>query len=89
MLETVRENIASLIALYEKEKERNRELALSLSRSEDELASCRKQITELKRQIANQELSGAFMGQEGNAVARNRLNKLIREIDNCIRLLQN
>lgn len=89
MLETIRENIASLIALYEKERKRNGELELSLKKSEEELAACKKQITDLKRQIANQELSSAFLGQGGNAAAKDRVNKLIREIDNCIRLLQN
>ena len=48
----------------------------------------RKQITDLNQQIDNIRLASAFTGAGGNAAAKERIEKLIREIDKCIKLLE-
>lgn len=88
MLEGVREHIASLIAAYEAAKQRNAELESKLEESENALAACKKQITELNRQIDNLRLTSAFTGSGNTQEAKDRINKLVKEIDKCIKLLQ-
>ena len=88
MLESLKENIAKLISLYEAQKQRSEQLAEKLSQSEASLEACRKQITELERQVDNLKLSGAFVSSGDNSIAKERLTKLIAEIDRCIKLLQ-
>ena len=41
----------------------------------------------MNRQIDNQRLTSAFAAEGGNAEAKQRLTKLIAEIDKCISLL--
>ncbi|MCQ2181723.1 MAG: hypothetical protein MJY50_06675 [Bacteroidales bacterium] len=88
MLEGLRQNVTGLLALYEGERQRADSLAATLSQTEKELESCRKQITDLNRKIDNIKLTGAFVPETGNPVAKERIEKLIREIDKCIRLLE-
>ncbi|MBQ9310613.1 MAG: hypothetical protein IJ222_07095 [Bacteroidales bacterium] len=88
MFEEVRADIAKLIALYEGEKLRADELQLKLARNIAEVEACRQQIAELNRQIDNQRLTSAFASAEGNPEAKQRLTRLIAEIDKCIALLE-
>ena len=88
MLEGVRHNFTRLIALYESERQRADDLASRLSDREKEVETYRKQITDLNRKIDNMKLAGAFVPEGGNAAARERIEKLIREIDKCIKLLE-
>jgi len=88
MLEKVRTSIERLIALYEGEKQRAKELGMEIERKNAEMDSCRKQIADLERQVDNLKLMGAFTGGE-NSVARERINRMIADIDKCISLLEN
>lgn len=88
MLEGIRDNIGKLIALYEAQKQRSDELEKALNEKQQALDTCRKQITELNRQIDNLKLTGAFMSIGSTSAAKERINKLIGEIDKCINLLQ-
>jgi len=87
MLQDVRDNIKRLIALYEKERERANVAAAEIERLNVELETCRKQNTELNRKIDNIRLSGVFSSSSSNE-SKERLDKLIREVDKCIRLLE-
>ena len=87
MLEQIRTYVTKLIALYEGEKKRADDNAALLGQTRDELEACKKQIAELNRQIDNQRLTSAFAAEGGNAEAKQRLTKLIAEIDKCISLL--
>lgn len=89
MIEDIKSDLARLIALYEGEKQRADRLEESLSASARTVEDCKKQIAELERQIDNQQLAGAFMTGESSAVAKERITRLIREIDKCISLLEN
>ena len=88
MLEGVRHNFTRLIALYESERQRADDLASRLSDREKEVETYRKQITDLNRKIDNLKLTEALAAGGGNPAARERIEKLIREIDRCINLLE-
>lgn len=84
----LRSNIARLIALYEAEKQRADSLASKLSVSEGEILKYREQITDLNLQIDNQRLMSAFLAGGDREQANERISRLIREIDKCIKLLE-
>ena len=85
----IRSGIARLIALYEAEKQRADALAGKLAESEDQVRKYKEQITDLNLQIDNQRLMSAFLGEGNHDEAKARINGLIREIDKCIKLLEN
>ena len=89
MISDLRSKIERLISLYEREKQRADELAAQLEASKAEIADKKHQITELNSQIDHYKLAGAFTGSEDVQASKERLNKLIREIDKCIKLLAN
>ena len=89
MISDLRSKIERLISLYEREKQRGDELASQLEASRAEIADKKQQITELKSQIDHYNLAGAFTSSEDVQASKERLNKLIRDIDKCIKLLAN
>ncbi len=89
MISDLRSKIERLISLYEREKQRGDELASQLEASRAEIADKKQQITELKSQIDHYKLAGAFTSSEDVQASKERLNKLIRDIDKCIKLLAN
>jgi phage shock protein A len=89
MLEDIQKNFESLIALYESEREANIGLRSRLAASEASNETCRKQITELERQVENLKLAEAFLTPTGSSdSAKERIDRLIKEIDKCISLLE-
>ena len=89
MLEGIQKNFERLIALYETEKETCEGLRTKLAQSEASNDAYRKQITELEKQIENLRLAEAFLTPSGNAEgAKERIDKLIKEINRCISLLE-
>ena len=89
MLEGVKTNIEKLIALYEAERSERERLQAELQRSKADNESCRKQIEDLEQQVNNLHLSEAFgMAGDGSA-AKEKIERLIKEIDRCISLLEN
>lgn len=90
MLEEVRNNFRRLMAAYESEKEENRVLREELKTAGDRITGYKKQIEELERKIDNLGLTGAFLGGDGdaNVEAKRKIDRLIREIDRCIKLME-
>lgn len=88
MLEDIKTNITRLIALYEGEKQRADALESSLRGSEALIEQYKAQITDLNSKIDNLKLSMAFTGRGDNELAKARIEKLIREIDKCIKMLE-
>ena len=89
MLEILKQRIQKLIALYETEKAERVKLRMELEKSQRQNEAYREQITELEREIDNLKLKGAFMaGGTDNAQARKRIDKLVKEIDRCITLME-
>lgn len=89
MLDDIKLNIAKLISLYEAEKHRADSLAEELVKKDEEISVCKEQITDLNQQIDNLNLMNAFGVASEPALAKDRINKMIREIDKCIKLLEN
>ena len=89
MVESLKQNFERLIALYEGEKQKNAQLASQMEEYRKAAESGQQQITDLKKQIENLKLAGAFTsGGRGSAVAKEKIDKLIRDIDKCISFLE-
>ena len=89
MLESLRKDIEKLISLYEAEKAERVRLQTLLAESRAENESCRNQIGDLEQQVNNLRLSEAFGAAGDKAAAKDKIEKLIKEIDKCISLLEN
>ena len=88
MLEEIRKHIERLIALYESEKAENEKLHAELAECKDAGASYRKRIMELESEIETRKLTEAFTGGGDKDAAKEKIDKLIREIDKCISCLE-
>ena len=89
MTDKLKERIQQLIAAYESERAERRRLETELEKSELENAQHKKQITELERTIDNLKLADAFKaGNADNTEARKKIDRLIKEIDKCITLVE-
>ena len=89
MLETVKSDIERLIAVYEREKAKNALLSSELEESRKKIEHYTKQIEELSNQIESLKLQTAFTGSSSDTeAAKKKVEKLIREIDKCISLME-
>lgn len=88
MLENVRTQIEQLIARYEAEKAENTRLRQELHTCEETGAALRKQIKELESEIETRKLTEAFSGGAATEDVRDKVDKLIKEIDKCISYLE-
>ena len=88
MLEDIRKHIEKLIVLYEAEKAENERLRQELHTSEETGAALRKHIKELESGIEARYLADAFSVTADPAAAKERVDKLIREINRCISLVE-
>ena len=89
MSETLRQSIRRLISLYETEKSERARLESELEKAQMQNETCKEQITELKKEIDNLKLKQAFMADSAdNIQARKKIDKLIKEIDRCISLME-
>ena len=88
MLEDIKSNIEKLISLYETEKQRADALQAQLEQSREAIAAYKEKVTDLDSQIDNLRLQYAFSGAGDPVLAKERITKLIREIDRCIKLLE-
>ena len=89
MLEGIKTNIEKLIALYEVEKSERERLQSELLQCKADNESCRKRIEDLEQQVNNLHLSEAFGVAGDGSAAKEKIEKLIKEIDKCISLLEN
>lgn len=87
MIEDLRKDVEQLISLYESEKSRGDTLAAKLIVREAEVVKYKQQITELTKQIDRYKLADAFTSDGDKTAAKERIDKLIKEIDKCIRLI--
>ena len=89
MIDKLKERIQQLIAAYETERAERIRLESELDQSQSQNAEYKKQITELERTIDNLKLADAFKaGNADNTEARKKIDKLIKEIDKCITLME-
>ena len=78
----------ALIAAYESEKAECDRLRAELDKSEAQNRAYEQQIIELERQIDNHRLAGAFLNGD-NTESKKKIDRLIKEIDKCISLMEN
>ena len=78
MLEDLKTDISRLMALYEKEKQKAGSLALRLAEEEERTRKYKEEILRL----------GAAFADSGEGKEGKSLDRLIREIDECIKLLE-
>ena len=88
MLEDIRKHIEKLIALSEAEKVENEHLRTELAAAKETGESYRKRIMELESEIETRKLTEAFTGGGDTTGAKEKIDKLIREIDKCISWLE-
>ena len=88
MFDAVRQKIAQLMAAYESEKAECERLRAALEQSTAQNEAYQKQIIELERQIDNYKLAGAFKADGDNVESKKKIDRLIKEIDKCISLME-
>ena len=89
MLDNIKLKIEQLIAAYEKEKMERIRLQEELQQSKNQNDAYKLQITELEREIDNLKLTKAFMADgTDNAQAIKKIDRLMKEIDKCIKLME-
>ncbi len=87
-LDSLKTRIEVLVSNYEQVSAHNRELSEELDRCRHELDTNKLRINELEKQIENLQLIGAFsVSSRDNREAKQKIGKLIKEIDNCIDML--
>lgn len=87
MLEGIRQNIEKLVALYEGQKAESERLSAELSGCRQAMEALKGKNTELERQVDTLRLSQAFNSADSHD-ARQRIEKLIKQIDKCIAQLE-
>jgi chromosome segregation ATPase len=89
MIEKLRQRIQQLISAYETERQERKRLESELEKSSMQNMAYREQILELERTIDNLKLADAFKsGNADNTEARKKIDRLIKEIDRCITLME-
>jgi transcriptional regulator len=84
----LRNNLKRIINLYESQKEKNRVLTKKNEELNSILSLIKKEDEELKLKYNNIELAKAINESSGtNHDARIKVNRIVREIDKCIALL--
>ena len=82
------EKLRKLIFLYKSLKEENRDLRLKMAQKEKEVEECKAICSKIEKESANLKLAKIISLDDGEiSHARERLSKLVREVDNCIALL--
>ena len=88
MLEDVRKQIEKLIARYEAGKAENERLRAELQACKETGEAYRRQIMELESTIETLKLTEAFTAGGDHRAAKEKMDRLIREIDKCISYLE-
>ena len=85
---TLRNNLKQIINLYVKQKEENKRLNQINSELTNKITLLSKEKEELKIKGTNTNMTKAFIDASGsNHDAKIKVNRIVREIDKCIALL--
>ncbi len=88
IIASLRNNLKQIINLYENQKEEDKKLKQRNSELADQIALLSKENEELKIKGTNTDLTTAFIAASGtNHDAKIKVNRIVREIDKCIALL--
>ena len=91
ILDSIEKKVARLIADNRRLKDDRERLAASRDRMRDENRLLVAKVAELERRLTVMELREGFSGEtadsKGTKAARARVNRLMREVDKCIALV--
>jgi predicted nuclease with TOPRIM domain len=86
----LKRKVEELLGRYMEAMDRLGDLRSEKEELERKLREKESEQTELENKYNKLQLSGAIKGdEESTLLARKRINKMVREIDNCIALLNN
>ena len=89
MLEEIKKDLEKLMSFYEKERQRANILQAELEKQKEQNEAYRLRIIDLERKVDNHNLADAFTANDrDNSAAKEKIEKLIREMDRCIALLE-
>ena len=90
VVDELRFKIEKLVKLYIFSLEQNKNLESKIQELQAELENAHKEKLELDRKLKITKVANAISGgDENSSEAKIRINKLVREIDKCIALLNN
>ena len=79
-----------LILKFQQQKEENEQLLNDLVAKDNELQALKKNFNELEADYKNLKMAKMLeLGDKDVALAKQRINHLVREVDKCIALLKN
>jgi len=85
---SIRNRIRTLITIYEQQKTKNKELETKNKELINKVAFLEKKLTETEERYNNIKLAKTIIAVEDNAHdAKIKMNRIVREIDKCIALL--
>jgi len=88
LLEGFKVKIKQLITLSEKTKDEKQQLFIQVERLEKEIDSLKKNNEMLLEKYNNLKLAKSLLVSDGESQeAKNRINRIVREIDKCIAML--
>ena len=88
LINAFEEKLRKLIARYQLLEEQNMLLKADLVRKQDDLMHAHQQILELRKRNEHLSIAKGFEGSEVERIqTKNKINKMVREIDKCIALL--
>lgn len=87
VIQSIREKISKLMTDNRQLREGNVKLSAQRDKLKADNRQLAEKIAELEKRINVLELKEGFAGGENNKYARARVNRLMREVDKCIALL--
>lgn len=87
LIVSLKQKINKLISLYEFKKDEINKLQNELKEKNAQLSSCEEKINELEQKNNQLKLAKALVSSDEPNDAKLRINKMVREIDKCIALL--
>ena len=88
LLDGFKVKIKQLIALYEQVRAEKQQLSIRVEELENEIDSLSREKEMLTRKYDNLNLAKSFLVSDGESQeVKNRINKIVREIDKCIAML--
>lgn len=89
LIESFKQKFEKLVEKYKLLKAENVKLAEENAILKQKLEAKEKEISDNKKEQNTQQLANTFLAASGNNPqdAKNKINRIVREIDNCIALL--
>ncbi|MFP4662903.1 MAG: hypothetical protein ACLFM1_00590 [Bacteroidales bacterium] len=87
IISSLRSKSARLYAAYNEEKNKNHELTERINSIKLENTELRKRIENLTYELETKKLTSTLNNRETKEESKGQINTLIREIDNCIALI--